>query len=85
MRKYTIPTSQLKERICIETPLDSQTTNLICKSCPITIDGWELTADLIPLDMHDFDIILGMDWLCKNKANIDCHEKQISLKPWDQN
>ncbi len=85
VRKYTIPTSQLKERICIETPLDSQITNLICKLCPITIDGWELTADLIPLDMHDFDIILGMDWLCKNKENIDCHEKQITLKPWDRN
>nr|AAL79340.1 Putative 22 kDa kafirin cluster; Ty3-Gypsy type [Oryza sativa]AAM48279.1 Putative 22 kDa kafirin cluster; Ty3-Gypsy type [Oryza sativa Japonica Group]AAP53268.1 retrotransposon protein, putative, Ty3-gypsy subclass [Oryza sativa Japonica Group] len=70
VRKYTIPTSQLKERICIETPLDSQTTNLICKLCPITIDGWELTADLIPLDMHDFDIILGMDWLLPGTSPI---------------
>lgn len=40
----------------------------------------EFSADLIILDMQDFDVILGMDWLQKYKANIDCDKKQITLK-----
>ncbi|XP_071718953.1 uncharacterized protein [Rutidosis leptorrhynchoides] len=27
--------------------------------------------------MHDFDIILGMDWLSHHHANIDCYSKRI--------
>nr|GEW06939.1 hypothetical protein [Tanacetum cinerariifolium] len=28
-------------------------------------------------DMHDFDIILGMDWLTKHRATIVCHTKSV--------
>ena len=37
-------------------------TNLGVKGCVISIDGHELIADLIVLDVGEFDIILGMDW-----------------------
>ena len=37
-------------------------------------------VDLIVLDMHDFDIILGMDWLAKNQANIDCQRKRVIIQ-----
>ena len=32
-------------------------------------------VNLIPLDMHGFDIILGMDWLSYHHAIIDCELK----------
>lgn len=41
---------------------DVQQTNLIVRACVILIENRELYANLIVLDMKDYDIILGMDW-----------------------
>jgi hypothetical protein len=84
MSEYKITNSRLEEIIYVETPLESRSAKLICNSCPIEIGGWKFTADLIVLEMQDFDVILGMDWLHQNKATIDCHEKSISLRPFGQ-
>nr|GEV57996.1 putative reverse transcriptase domain-containing protein [Tanacetum cinerariifolium] len=35
--------------------------------------------DLIPLDHGSFDVIVGMDWLSRNKAVIVCHEKVVEI------
>ena len=32
------------------------------------IGGLELRVDLMPLELYDFDVILGMVWLSKHKA-----------------
>ncbi|GKE76072.1 putative reverse transcriptase domain-containing protein, partial [Tanacetum coccineum] len=37
------------------------------------------TIDLIPLGHGRFDVIVGMDWLSKNKAEIVCHEKVVRI------
>ncbi|XP_062086532.1 uncharacterized protein LOC133792641 [Humulus lupulus] len=42
------------------------------RGVPICIDGRELYADLIMLEMHDYEVILGMDWLSKYNVTIDC-------------
>ncbi|GJT48391.1 hypothetical protein Tco_0974548 [Tanacetum coccineum] len=34
---------------------------------------------LIPLGHGSFDVIMGMDWLSKNKAEIVCHEKVVRI------
>ncbi|XP_019108258.1 uncharacterized protein LOC109136539 [Beta vulgaris subsp. vulgaris] len=44
------------------------------------IAGTELPTDLILFDLKDFDVILGMDWLAKYKAKIECHNQKISLR-----
>ena len=31
------------------------------------------------LGIHDFDIVLGMDWLSKNRATLDCYKKEVRL------
>ncbi|XP_074292585.1 uncharacterized protein LOC141619467 [Silene latifolia] len=36
--------------------------------------------DLIEFALSGFEIILGMDWLSKNRAFIDCDQKKVSLK-----
>ena len=36
-----------------------------------------LKANLIPLEMYDFDVILGMDWLSTHRASVDCFTKKI--------
>ncbi|GJS73088.1 putative reverse transcriptase domain-containing protein [Tanacetum coccineum] len=35
--------------------------------------------DLIPLGHGSFNVIMGMDWLSKNKAVIVCHEKVVEI------
>ncbi|XP_037474324.1 uncharacterized protein LOC119350746 [Triticum dicoccoides] len=80
MSKHHIPSSTLEGSIYVETPIGSRSTNLICTSCPIEIMRWKFMADLIVMEMQDFDIILGMDWLQEYRATIDYYEKQITLR-----
>ncbi|XP_070036524.1 uncharacterized protein [Nicotiana tomentosiformis] len=44
-------------------------------NCIITVQGRKTLADLNLLDMVDFDIIAGMDWLSSCHATFDCHAK----------
>ncbi|XP_022856219.1 uncharacterized protein LOC111377372 [Olea europaea var. sylvestris] len=60
---------------------DVQQTNLIITACVILIENRELYADLIVLKMKDYDIILGMDWLSKYQATIDCMRKSVTFQP----
>ena len=51
------------------------------RAVPVVISERELSVDLIILDMIDYDVILGMDFLSKYEATIDCKAKTISFKP----
>ena len=57
--------------------------NRICRSVDIEIEGRYLPADLVVLDMSDFDVILGVDWLMKYRAMIDCHDLVIKFSMLD--
>ncbi|XP_070037055.1 uncharacterized protein [Nicotiana tomentosiformis] len=48
-------------------------------SCVVIFCGYETRADLLLLDMIDFEVILGMDWLSPYHAILDCHAKTITL------
>ena len=39
-----------------------------------------MTADLIVIDMHEFDVIFGMNWLSRNHAFIDCRARKVIFK-----
>ena len=45
---------------------------MICLDCELEISGTLLTVDLRIMDMSEFDVILGMDWLTAYKVVIDC-------------
>ena len=36
-----------------------------------------MTINLVLLHLRDFDIILGLDWLSKYRAMVDCFNKTI--------
>jgi len=64
----------------ISTPLGERVdVDIVYKDVKLGIMGCELSADLIPLPLHDFDIILGMDWLGRHRAQMDCFAKTITL------
>nr|GFA80118.1 reverse transcriptase domain-containing protein [Tanacetum cinerariifolium] len=45
------------------------------RNCPLRVGDDIRFANLLPLEMSDFDIILGMDWLTEHRAIIDFHSK----------
>ena len=48
---------------------------------PVVVSERELSVDLVVLDMIDYDVILGMDFLSKYRATIDCKAKVVSFQP----
>ncbi|KAA0050605.1 gag protease polyprotein [Cucumis melo var. makuwa] len=51
------------------------------KACQIEIASHTIDVTLLVLDMHDFDLILGMDWLAANHASIDCSCREVVFNP----
>lgn len=47
------------------------------EDCLIVIRDRVLPANLAVFQILGFDIILGMDWLSKYYANIDCRKKKL--------
>ena len=54
--------------------------NRMYKNCPLTVHNREFSMDLIVLPFHEFDLILGMDWLSKHRAIVHCDKKIVLLK-----
>ncbi|XP_050941530.1 uncharacterized protein LOC127149710 [Cucumis melo] len=71
----------LTEELLISTPVgDSFIVNSVYQKCSILIDGETLEVDLIPLNIQEFDVILGMDFLSNHYASLNCHQKEIVFK-----
>nr|XP_043619828.1 uncharacterized protein LOC122591635 [Erigeron canadensis] len=51
----------------------------IIRECTLTLADKLFHIDLIPVEIGSFDIIIGMDWLSKHKAEIVCHEKVVRI------
>ena len=49
------------------------------KGCEILV-GVLLKANLIPLEMDDFVVVLGMDWLSNHQISMDCFIKKIVFR-----
>ena len=58
--------------------------NRMYKNCPMVIQDRKFSTDLIALPFLEFDLILGMDWLSKHKAILDCQKKIVLLRCFDQ-
>ena len=50
----------------------SVSVNSVYINCLIVIQAREFLADLITLPFREFDLIMGIDWLTKHRAIIDC-------------
>ena len=51
---------------------------MICRGCELEIFGIFLTVDLRVMDMSEFDVILGMDWLTAYRVVIDCEHRRVT-------
>ncbi|GKE31016.1 putative reverse transcriptase domain-containing protein, partial [Tanacetum coccineum] len=53
--------------------------NRVIRDCKLELRNSLFTIDLILLGHGSFDVIIGMDWLSKNKVVIVCHEKVVEI------
>ncbi|KAL3740026.1 hypothetical protein ACJRO7_021321 [Eucalyptus globulus] len=68
----------LESVVSISTPLKDKVLAAVgYPNCKLVIDEREEMIDLIVLATYDFDVIIGMDWLTKQRTKMDCYRKAI--------
>ncbi|XP_074323235.1 uncharacterized protein LOC141660172 [Apium graveolens] len=78
VRHLGVAPSLLYPHMSISTPMgNSVVISDVYRECPITVGDRNCKVNLLPMEMHDFDIILGMDWLSEHRATIDCQGKRV--------
>ena len=55
----------------------------ICQDCELEISRILLTVDLRVIDMSEFDVILGMDWLMAHRVVIDYDHRRVTAYTLD--
>ncbi|KAI3448707.1 hypothetical protein Pfo_005372 [Paulownia fortunei] len=82
VRKLGITPDLLKVRYSVTVPSgEEMDSNQMLRACSIQISDRTLYADLVVLPMPNFEVILGMDWLTKYHATIDCNKKIVIFQP----
>ena len=77
---FQIETQPLEGRMRVSLPArDPLFYDRVVKDSKVLIRGQEFLADLVALDMRDFDVVLGMDWLSRHRATLDCYKKEVKL------
>ena len=67
-----------EEPLYVSSPLGIRARiGIICSGCELEISGILLTVDLRVMDMSEFDVILGVDWLTTYKFVIDCERRRV--------
>ena len=74
----------LEEPLYVSSPLGIRVRiGMICRGCELEISEIFLTVDLRVMDMSEFDIILGMDWLTTYRVVIDCGRRRVTAYTQD--
>ena len=78
--RFQIETQPLEGRMRVSLPAgDPLFSDKVVRDSRVLIEGQEFPADLVALDMRDFDVVLGMDWLSRHRATLDCYKKEVKL------
>ena len=73
--------SMLNHLFWVSTPMgEPLNVQLMFPSCIVSVNGVDTLADLMLLEMVDFDVILGMDWLSSCHASVDCYYKIVKFE-----
>ena len=64
VRELGLKVETLEKLLYVSSPLGTRVSmDMICWGCKLEISGILLTVDLRVMDMSEFDVILGMEWL----------------------
>ena len=77
-RELDLEVETLEKPLYVSSPPGTRVSvDLICQGCKLEISGIVLTMDLRVMDMSEFDVILGMDWLTAYRVVIDCERRRV--------
>ena len=51
----------------------------VINDCKVVLSGQTFSIDLFPIALGSFDVVIGMDWLSKHRAEILCQEKMVRI------
>ncbi|KAJ0914905.1 putative nucleotidyltransferase, Ribonuclease H [Helianthus annuus] len=51
----------------------------VIHDCKLELSGQTFSIDLFPVKLGSFDVVIGMDWLSKHRAEILCQEKAVRI------
>ena len=84
MIKLGLEVETLKEPLYMSSPLGIRARiGIICRGFELEISGTLLTVDLRIIDMLEFVVILGMDWLTAYRVVIDCERRRVTAYTQD--
>ena len=73
------PLETLEEPLFVSSPLGIRVRiGMIYRGCELEILGILLIVDLRIMNMSEFDVILGMDWLTSYRVVIDCERRWVT-------
>ena len=78
--RYQIESQPIDGHMVVFVPNgDIMISERIVPGSRLVIQNKDFPADLIVLGIHDFDIVLDMNWLSKHRATLDCYKKEVRL------
>ena len=84
MIKLGLEVEALGEPLYVSSPLGIRARiGMICRGCELEISGILLTVDLRVMDMSEFDVILGMDWLIAYRVVINYERMRVTAYTQD--
>ena len=79
VRVLGLEVETLDEPLHVSSPLGTKARiDWICRGCESEISGILLTVYLRVMDMSEFEVILGMDWLTAHRIVIDCDRMRVT-------
>ncbi|KAJ4961944.1 hypothetical protein NE237_021854 [Protea cynaroides] len=79
-KRIELPIKHLNPSLIVRSPLGVEVAlTEYYGPCTVRIEGRDLEASLVLLEMADFEVILGMDWLGHHSAILLCVERKLVL------
>ncbi|XP_070032775.1 uncharacterized protein [Nicotiana tomentosiformis] len=77
----TVKSVRLDFDVLVTSPLGHQAVvNRIYLDCPFMIQNLAFLAELLEMPFQDYNVIVGMDWIHRYHALVDCRLKQVTFE-----
>jgi predicted aspartyl protease len=76
---HNLPITNMSSPIQIDSAGGKVRVDSVCLNVTVEIRGIEFPANLIVMGTQEIDVILGMNWLDKYQAVINCDKRTIKL------
>ena len=80
VKELGLEVETLEKLLHVSSPLGARVrVDKICRHYELEISGILLMVDLWVMEMSEFDVIIGMDWLTTHQVVIDCDRRRVTV------